>query len=181
MKPPSPSLGRHDAIQQHGLDRVLDRFGAGVDDEVARRAGRRDAVQLGLEPQRQHGLVLGMRVARRDERQRLEHGARPRRVVLAERLGGDQRAHVEEAVRLAVRRRDRRRRGTARPTSAGSKATGSEKNRLREAACSAACDAGRCCSTSVVERALAVVQRLGHVRAHLAGPVCAHSGAQPDR
>ena len=65
MKPPSPSSRRHHAVQQHGLDRVLDRLGAGVDDEVARRAGRRDAVQLGLEPQRQDGLVFGMRVARR--------------------------------------------------------------------------------------------------------------------
>jgi hypothetical protein len=32
-------LRRLHAIEQHGLDRVLDRLGAGIDDEVARRAG----------------------------------------------------------------------------------------------------------------------------------------------
>src|SRR3989475_12833547 len=37
-------LRRHDAIQEHRLDRVFDRLGAGVNDEVARDAGRRDAV-----------------------------------------------------------------------------------------------------------------------------------------
>src|SRR5207247_9048614 len=37
-------LRRHDAIQEHRLDRVFDRLGAGVNDEVARGAARRDAV-----------------------------------------------------------------------------------------------------------------------------------------
>ena len=107
MKPPSPSAERHDAIHQHGLDRILDRLGAGVDDEVARRAGGGDAVQFGLEPQRQHRLIFGVGVARGDERQRIEHGRDDGRIVLAERVGRNQGAHVEKTIRLAGRRRDR--------------------------------------------------------------------------
>ena len=76
---------RHHAIQEHGLDRVLDRLGARVDDEVAGRSRRRDAVQLGLEPQRQRRLILGMRVARGHERQRFENRAHDHRIVFAER------------------------------------------------------------------------------------------------
>ena len=91
----------HHAIQEHGLDRVFHRFASGVHDEVARRAGRRDAVEFGLEAQGQEGLVFGMRIARRHEWQRLEDGPDHCRIVLAERVCGDEGAHVEEAVWLA--------------------------------------------------------------------------------
>ncbi len=99
---PAVAVGRgHHAIHQHGFDRVLDRLGARVDDEMTRRADRRDAVQLRLEPQRQHGLVFRVRVALDDERQRIEHGPDHGRIVLAVGVGGDERAHVEEPVRFA--------------------------------------------------------------------------------
>ena len=48
------------------------------------------------------GLVLGMRVARGDEGQRLEHRADHGGIVFAEGARRDQRAHVEEAVRPAA-------------------------------------------------------------------------------
>ena len=139
---------RHHAIEQHGLDRVLHRLGAGVDDEVARRPGRRDAVQLGLEPQRQRGLVLRVRVARdrRTAAIRARPGPPPDR---SRRTPGWRSARPCRGSGTARRRRrDRRSRGTGRPIRAGSNATGSEKNRLRDAASSAACEAGRCCATS---------------------------------
>jgi len=54
---------RDDAVQQRGLDRVLHRFGPSVDDEMARGAGGRDAVQLRLETQGENGLIFGVRIA----------------------------------------------------------------------------------------------------------------------
>ena len=57
----------HDAIEEHRLDRILDRLGARVDDEVARRPGGRDPVQLRLEAQGQDSLVLRMCITRRHE------------------------------------------------------------------------------------------------------------------
>jgi hypothetical protein len=70
---------------------------------VARRARRRDAIQLGLETQRQHRLVFGMRVPRGDEGDRLEDRVDDGGIVLTERLRGDERAHIEETIGLAVR------------------------------------------------------------------------------
>jgi len=87
-------------VQEHRLDCVLDRLGAGVDDEMARRSGRRNPIQRRFHAQRQHGLVFGMRVAVGDERQRVEDGVDDRGIVFAERVRGDERAHVEKAVRL---------------------------------------------------------------------------------
>ena len=46
------AIRRLDAVQQRGLDRVLHRFGARVDDEVPRRPYGRDAVQFGLQAER---------------------------------------------------------------------------------------------------------------------------------
>ena len=70
----------------------------------------------GLEAQRQHGLVLGVRVARGHEGQRLEDRADHRGIVLAEGGRGDQGAHVEEAVRLAAGVAIDRRPDRVRPT-----------------------------------------------------------------
>ena len=92
----------HDAVHQDRLDGVFHRFRAGVDDEMARRAGRRDPRQRRLEAQRQDRLVLRVRVASGHERQRFEHRADNGRLVVAERLGGDECAHVEEAVGSAA-------------------------------------------------------------------------------
>ena len=151
----------HHPIHQHRLDRVLDRLGAGVDDEVARRAGRRDPVQLRLEPQRQHGLVFGMRVALDDERQRIEHGADHGGIVLAVGVGGDQRAHVEEAVRLARLVAVDHRRDTARPT---------RRDRRRPAARRTGCSTRPRARDGTPERAArpglrATARRRGAVRA----------------
>jgi hypothetical protein len=65
---------------------------------VPRRAGRRDPVQFSLEAERQGGLIFGMRVARRDEWQRLEHRADHHRIILAESVGGKEGAQVQEPV-----------------------------------------------------------------------------------
>ena len=94
-------LRRHDAIHEDRLDCVFDRLGACVNDEVPRRAGRRDPVQFGFEAEGQDGLIFGMRVARRDEWQRLEDSPDYRRIVLAEGVGSYEGAHVQETVWLA--------------------------------------------------------------------------------
>jgi hypothetical protein len=79
----------------------LSSTGAGVDDEMARRAGRRDPVQRLLEAQRDDRLVFGVRVAGDREGERVEDRANRRRIVLAERVRRDQGAHVEETIGLA--------------------------------------------------------------------------------
>ena len=163
-------LRRHDAIEERGLDRVLDRLGPRVDDEVARRAGGRDAVQLGLEPQREDGLVLGVGVARRDERQRLKDGLDHDRVVLAEGLGGDECTHVEEAVRLAGSvpvdhrkvRSDRLRRIKGDRQGEEQAARGGLERCMRRR---------QIALDQLLERALAVMQRLRDMNPHLAGAV----------
>ena len=94
---------RFHAIEEDGLDRILHRLGAGVDHEVARRPRRRDAVQLGFQLQRHRGLVLRVRIARERVRQMVQHRFDDRGIVLTEGLGGDERTHVEKAIRLALR------------------------------------------------------------------------------
>jgi hypothetical protein len=90
------------AMQEHRLNRVFNRFGPRVHDEMAGCSHWRNAVQFGFEAEGQRGLVLGMRVARGHERQRLQHGANDRRIVLAEGTRRDQSPHVEEQVRPAA-------------------------------------------------------------------------------
>jgi hypothetical protein len=89
------------AIEQHRLDRVLHRLGAGIDHEVSRGPGRGDLVEPGLEPQRQGGLVLGVRVARDGVGEAPQQRRHDARVVLAEGLGRDERSHVDEPVGFA--------------------------------------------------------------------------------
>ena len=59
--------------------------------------------ERGLDPERQRGLVLGVGVARGHEGQAAQHAGHHLGVVLAEGLGGDERAEVHEAVGLAAR------------------------------------------------------------------------------
>jgi len=145
-------------------------IGAGVDDEVARRAGRCDPVQLRLEPQRQHGLVFGVRVALDHERQRIEHGADDGGIVLAVRVGRDQRAHVEEAVRLAgLVAIDHRQ---VRPD----RLCGIEGDRQREEQAARrglerTVGAGKEPRDQDLERLLAVAKLFGHVGADRAGAI----------
>ena len=65
---------------------------------MARRTGRGDAVQLSLEAEGQDGLIFGMCVSRRDGWQRFENSPDHSRIVLAESVGGDEGAHVQETV-----------------------------------------------------------------------------------
>ncbi len=111
-----------------------------------------------------------MRVTRRDVRQPLENSFDDRRFVLAEGLGGNERAHVEEAVRLAggVAVNDREVRSN--------RLGGIEGDREgEEQAAGGGFEGGlrgrQMLIEQVFERALAVAQRLGHVRAYFAGAI----------
>src|SRR5262249_25436650 len=131
---------------------------------------RGDAVQFGLKPQGQRGLVFGMRVARDDEGERLEDGSDNGWIVLTEGLGGDEGAHVEEAVRLAglfaIANSEVRSDGFA----------GIEGHRQREEE-AARGGLKRCMRRrqmlldQLLERALTVLQGFGHIRVHLAGAI----------
>jgi hypothetical protein len=91
------------AAEEHRLDGVLDRLGAGVDHEVPWHAGRRDLIERRLHPKRHRGLVFGVGVAVDRDRQLREHRLDDRVIVLAQGLRGDEGAHVQKAVRLPVR------------------------------------------------------------------------------
>ena len=160
----------HHPVQQHRLDGVLDRLGAGVHDEMARRTGRRNPIQLRFQPERQHGLVFGMRIPRGDERQRLEDGGNHVGIVFAERLRGNERSHVEESIRLVDRiaidggevgpdRLGRIERHRQREKEAARRR---RQRRMRR---------GKVLFDQFLQRALAVAQRLGHIRVDGAGTV----------
>ena len=116
------------------------------------------------------GLILGVRVARRHERQRLEDRADHGRIVLAERLRGDERAHVEEAVRLAGRVAIDD--GEVRPDGLGR----IERDRQREEqAARGGLERGvrrrQVLFDQRVERPVRVGERVGHVHVHEAGAI----------
>ena len=90
-------------IQEHRFDGVLHRLGTSVHDEVTRRSRWRDPVQRRLQLQRDDGLILRMCVARERVRQMVQHRVNDVGFVLSERLCGDERPHVEKAIRLTLR------------------------------------------------------------------------------
>ena len=160
----------HHAVHQRRLDRVLHRLGAGVDDEMARRAGRRDPAERGLEAERQDRLILGVRVSRHGVGQRFEHGAHRRWIVFSERVGRDQRAHVEKAIRLAGRVTidDRQVR------SDGLGRIERDRQRIEQAArgrIERALRQRQVLGDQAVERTRTVAQPLWYTGAHLAGAV----------
>ncbi len=158
------------AVEQHRLDRILDRLGAGVAHEKAWRAGRSDAAECSLQSQRQHGLVFGVRIARGHKRQRLEYRADDSRLVFTKRLRGDQRSHVEKAVRLARMiavddgevRANRLRRVERNWQRIEQPARGRTEGSMRR---------GKLLGDQLFELAFGVEQRFGNVYAHFAGTV----------
>jgi hypothetical protein len=128
------------------------------------------ATERGLQPQRQDGLVFRMRIARGHKRQRVENRADDSRLVFTERLRGDQRSHVEKAVRSARMipiddaevRTNRFRRVEGHWKRIEQSARGRIEGRMRR---------GKLLGDQLVELAFGVEQRFGNVNAHFAGAV----------
>ena len=111
-----------------------------------------------------------MRVALDHERQRIEHGPDHGRIVLAECLGGDERAHVEEPIRfarlVAVDHSEIRSDRLARIERHGEREEQAVRRRLEGAVGGRKEPRDQC-----FERLLAVAQLFGHARADFASAV----------
>ncbi len=90
-------------VEEHRLDRVLDRLRPGVHHEVSRSTHGSDSIESGLELEREDRLVLRVRVPPDRVGQSPEDGGHDLRVVLAEGLRGDEGPQVQEPERLSGR------------------------------------------------------------------------------